>query len=62
MGFLYLAFFGIFLYLGPAILLCVKVAARTTKRMGWLMAFALIAMPAIVLTIGGVIDARRAAS
>ncbi|WP_077798006.1 hypothetical protein [Streptomyces sp. JHA26] len=62
MGFLYLIFFGILLYLGPAILLCVKVARRTTKRMGWLMAFALIVLPAVVLTVGGVIDARRAAS
>ncbi|WP_405938119.1 hypothetical protein OG338_16925 [Streptomyces sp. NBC_00726] len=62
MGFLYLAFFGLLLYLGPAVLLCRKVAVRTTKRMGWLMACVLIVFPAVLLTIGGLIDARNAAS
>ncbi|PZT75840.1 MULTISPECIES: hypothetical protein [unclassified Streptomyces] len=62
MGFLYLAFFGLLLYLGPAVLLCRKVAARTIKRLGWLMAGALIAVPAVLLIVGGLIDARNAAS
>ncbi|QEU93729.1 hypothetical protein [Streptomyces kanamyceticus] len=62
MGFLYLAFFAAILYLAPVALLCRKVANRTTAKMGWTMAFLLIAFPVILLVIGGVIDANRAAS
>ncbi|MEV5510169.1 hypothetical protein [Streptomyces orinoci] len=61
MGFLYMAFLGAFLYLWLVIVLCRKVARRTTKRMGWTMAFLLIVLPAVLLVIGGTIDARRAA-
>ncbi|KNB51713.1 hypothetical protein [Streptomyces caatingaensis] len=59
MGFLYAAFFGAFLYLLFAIPLCRKVARRTTPRMGWTMAFLLIGFPAILLVVGGLIDAGR---
>ncbi|WP_409239927.1 hypothetical protein [Streptomyces sp. PA5.6] len=62
MGFLYLAFFAAFLYLVPVTLLCRKIATRTTAKMGWTMAFLLIGFPAILLVIGGVVDAKGAAS
>ncbi|MFI7320341.1 hypothetical protein [Streptomyces venezuelae] len=62
MGFLYLAFFAAFLYLVPVALLCRKIAIRTTAKMGWTMAFLLIVFPVVLLVIGGVVDARGAAS
>ncbi|GAA2921452.1 hypothetical protein GCM10020221_17090 [Streptomyces thioluteus] len=62
MGVLYLAFFLAFLYLVAAILLCRKIARRTTKRMGWAMAFLLIVLPFALLVIGGMIDAGRNAA
>ncbi|ATL28491.1 hypothetical protein [Streptomyces formicae] len=62
MGFLYMALFAALLYLVPVALLCKKVANRTTAKMGWTMAFLLIAFPVILLVIGGVIDANGAAS
>lgn len=62
MGFLYVAFFAAILYLVPATLLCRKVAKKTTARTGWAMAFLLIALPVILLTIGAMIDAGRAAT
>ncbi|MCK7623471.1 hypothetical protein MUU72_10255 [Streptomyces sp. RS10V-4] len=60
MGYLYIVVFAGFLYLAPAILLCMKVAKKTTAKMGWAMAFGLIGLPIILLAIGGVIDAQGA--
>ncbi|MFI0975509.1 hypothetical protein ACH4SP_00610 [Streptomyces sp. NPDC021093] len=62
MGFLYVFFCAGFLYLVPAILLCRKVAKKTTARTGWAMAFLLLALPAVLLTVGAMIDAHRAAA
>ncbi|MFF1481673.1 hypothetical protein ACFVYD_29690 [Streptomyces sp. NPDC058301] len=62
MGFLYVSFCGGFLYVVPAVLLCRKVAAKTTARPGWAMAFLLLALPAILLTASAVIDAHGAAA
>ncbi|UQA95698.1 hypothetical protein [Streptomyces halobius] len=62
MGYLYIAFFAAFLYLAPVILLCVKVANKTTAKTGWAIAFGLLIFPVILLVIGGVIDANGAAS
>ncbi|SHL75291.1 hypothetical protein [Streptomyces yunnanensis] len=61
MGFLYIAVFAGFLYLAPAILLCKKVAKKTTAKMGWAFAFGLIGLPIALLVIGGVIEAQGAA-
>ncbi|OAR26690.1 hypothetical protein A8W25_31320 [Streptomyces sp. ERV7] len=62
MGMLYVAFFAAILYLVPVTLLCRRVANKTTARTGWAMAFLLIALPVILLTIGAMIDAARAAT
>lgn len=62
MGYLYTAFFAAFLYLAPVILLCVKVADKTTAKTGWAMAFLLVVFPVVLLAVGAVIDAKGAAS
>ncbi|MFE0173822.1 hypothetical protein ACFWZ2_16020 [Streptomyces sp. NPDC059002] len=62
MGFLFIAFFAVFLYVPPVLLLCRKVARNSTPRTGWAMAFLLIVLPAVLLTVGGMIDADNAAS
>lgn len=40
----------LFLYLAPVVLLCVKIADRTSWKVGWLFA------PASLLTIGALYD------
>ncbi|MEE6264335.1 hypothetical protein AB0O47_19350 [Streptomyces noursei] len=62
MGYLYIVVFGIFLYLTPVILLCVKVGEKSTAKTGWAMAFGLIVLPVILLVIGGMIDAEAVVS
>ncbi|MEK2479541.1 hypothetical protein [Streptomyces noursei] len=62
MGYLYIVVFAGFLYLAPAILLCRKVAEKTTVKMGWTLAFGLIGLPIILLVVGGVIEAQGAAT
>ena len=62
MGLLYVAFFAAILYFVPVTLLCRRVAHRTTARTGWAMAFLLIVLPVVLLTIGATIDAARAAT
>lgn len=52
--FIVLAF--LVLYLGPAWLLCAKVAKKTSKRVGWLMATGLIFAPAAILIIGALYE------
>ncbi|MFC4503628.1 MULTISPECIES: hypothetical protein [Streptomyces] len=46
----------LFLYVTPVVLLCVKIADRTSWKIGWLFAAALILAPAALLTIGGLYD------
>ncbi|KJY28045.1 MULTISPECIES: hypothetical protein [Streptomyces] len=58
--FAYVLSCGGLLYVGPAILLCRKVARKTTVRTGWAMALGLVALPAILLAVGAVIDAHSA--
>ncbi|MFJ9613792.1 hypothetical protein [Streptomyces noursei] len=61
MSYLYIVVFAGLLYLAPAVLLCVKVAEKTTTKMGWALAFGLIGLPVVLLVIGGVIEAQGAA-
>ncbi|MFF0159945.1 hypothetical protein ACFYRY_20780 [Streptomyces sp. NPDC005263] len=49
-------FIPLFLYVTPVALLCVKVADRTSWKMGWLFATALILAPAALLTVGALYD------
>ncbi|WP_438489562.1 hypothetical protein [Streptomyces sp. S186] len=58
---MYIVVFAWLLYLGPAILLCRKVAEKTTVKMGWAFASGLIGLPIAVVVIGGVIEAQGAA-
>ncbi|WP_330288844.1 hypothetical protein [Streptomyces sp. NBC_00576] len=53
---LVLIFIPLFFYLTSAVLLCVKVADRTSSKMGWLFSVALIFGPAALLTVGGLYD------
>jgi hypothetical protein len=46
----------LFFYLTLVVLLCVKVADRTSWKMGWLFAVALIFGPAALLTVGGLYE------
>jgi hypothetical protein len=46
----------LFLYLTPVVLLCVKVADKTSWKMGWLIAVGLIFAPAALLTVGALYD------
>ncbi|MFE2140637.1 hypothetical protein ACFXA3_02575 [Streptomyces sp. NPDC059456] len=62
MGVLYIFSCGGLLYIGPAILLCRKVAKKTTARTGWAMAFLLLALPVLLLVVGAMIDVHRAAT
>ncbi|MDX2546102.1 hypothetical protein ACOT81_27115 [Streptomyces sp. WI04-05B] len=48
--------FPLFLYMALVILLCVKVGARTSRKMGWLFSVALIFGPVALLTVGGLYD------
>jgi hypothetical protein len=46
----------LFFYLTAVVLLCVKVADRTSWKMGWVFAVALIFGPAALLTVGGLYE------
>ncbi|MEV6052336.1 hypothetical protein [Streptomyces sp. NPDC052107] len=49
-------FIPLFLYVTLVVILCVKVADKTSWKMGWLFATALIFFPAGVLTIAGMYE------
>ncbi|MEU1038610.1 hypothetical protein ACFYP4_16560 [Streptomyces sp. NPDC005551] len=52
----FIVLFFLVLYLGPAWWLCAKVAKKTSRKMGWLMATGLIFAPAAVLVLGALYE------
>ncbi|MFG2394768.1 hypothetical protein ACGFYF_38695 [Streptomyces lavendulae] len=62
MGVLYVFSCGFLFYALLALLLCRKIAKKTTVKTGWAMAFGLVALPVVLLAVGAMIDAQRAAT